>query len=204
VEFHEKLQQLRKSRGITQEELSEALFVSRTAVSKWESGKGYPSIESLKAISKYYSVSIDDLLSGESLLLIAENENENNMKVTYRRLFGVADICTVLLMLMPLYPFATENYIYSVSLFHYTHLAPEKVIIYWFLFSLLVLCGIVNIVTTQLDALKLHKTVTVFSICTSVFTVAFLAFSREAYACTLLFVLLVIKAMLLFKEIKRS
>ena len=51
MEFHEKLQELRKSRGLTQEELAEALFVSRTAISKWESGRGYPSIDSLKEIS---------------------------------------------------------------------------------------------------------------------------------------------------------
>lgn len=38
VEFNEKLHELRKSRGLTQEELAEALFVSRTAISKWESG----------------------------------------------------------------------------------------------------------------------------------------------------------------------
>ena len=50
-----------------QEELAEALYVSRTAVSKWESGRGYPSIDSLKEISRYFSVTIDDLLSGEQL-----------------------------------------------------------------------------------------------------------------------------------------
>ena len=38
MEFHEKLQALRKQRGLTQEELAERLFVSRTAISKWESG----------------------------------------------------------------------------------------------------------------------------------------------------------------------
>ena len=53
MEFNEKLQELRKQKGLTQEELSEILYVSRTAISKWESGRGYPNIDSLKAISKY-------------------------------------------------------------------------------------------------------------------------------------------------------
>lgn len=80
MEFHEKLQELRKNRGLTQEELAEALYVSRTAISKWESGRGYPSIDSLKEISNYFSVSIDDLLSGEILLSIAEKENKSNIR----------------------------------------------------------------------------------------------------------------------------
>lgn len=76
LEFHEKLQELRKIRGLTQEELAEALFVSRTAISKWESGRGYPSIDSLKEISRYFSVSIDDLLSGDQLIFIAEKRKQ--------------------------------------------------------------------------------------------------------------------------------
>ena len=79
MEFHEKLQELRKNRGLTQEELSEALYVSRTAISKWESGRGYPNIDSLKEISHFFSVTIDDLLSGEKLLFIAERESSPNL-----------------------------------------------------------------------------------------------------------------------------
>ena len=48
MEFGEKLQCLRKSKGLTQEELAVSLYVSRTAISKWESGRGYPGIDSLK------------------------------------------------------------------------------------------------------------------------------------------------------------
>ena len=62
MEFNEKLQELRKGKKLTQEELAQDLFVSRTAISKWESGRGYPSIDSLKEISRYFSVSIDELI----------------------------------------------------------------------------------------------------------------------------------------------
>ena len=48
MEFNEKLQELRKQKNLTQEELAGDLFVSRTAISKWESGRGNPGIDSLK------------------------------------------------------------------------------------------------------------------------------------------------------------
>ena len=46
MEFNEKLIELRKHSNLTQEELAKSLFVSRTAISKWESGRGLPNIES--------------------------------------------------------------------------------------------------------------------------------------------------------------
>ena len=92
MEFHEKLQELRKIRGLTQEELAEALFVSRTAISKWESGRGYPSIDSLKEISRYFSVSIDDLLSGDQLIFIAEKKT-NQISIVYATYYWGLLIC---------------------------------------------------------------------------------------------------------------
>ena len=65
MEFNEKLQELRKQRGLTQEELAQSLYVSRTAISKWESGRGYPKIESLKSIAQYFRITVDELLSSE-------------------------------------------------------------------------------------------------------------------------------------------
>ena len=74
MEFNEKLQELRKNKGLTQEQLAEALFVSRTAISKWESGRGYPNLDSLKEISRYFSVTIDDLICSEEIIIAAEDE----------------------------------------------------------------------------------------------------------------------------------
>ena len=102
MEFHEKLQELRKSKGLTQEELSEELYVSRTAVSKWESGRGYPSIDSLKEISKYFSVTIDELLSTDKLLSIAEKENRANLRGMCDLLLGLLDVFTIVLIVLPL------------------------------------------------------------------------------------------------------
>ena len=74
MEFNEKLQELRKQKGLTQEELAASLYVSRTAISKWESGRGYPNIESLKAIAKFFSVTVDELLSTDEVLTIADEK----------------------------------------------------------------------------------------------------------------------------------
>ena len=102
MELSEKLQELRKEKGLTQEELAEALFVSRTAISKWESGRGVPNIESLKAISKFFSVSIDELLSGEEILKIADEDNKQKEKHTSDLVFGLID-CSLIMFLFLLF-----------------------------------------------------------------------------------------------------
>ena len=103
MEFNEKLQSLRKQRALTQEELAAVLYVSRTAISKWESGRGYPSIDSLKAIATYFSVSVDDLLSGDQLLTIAGEDKRQATERLRDLVFGLLDISAALLLLLPFF-----------------------------------------------------------------------------------------------------
>ena len=63
--FAEKLKEARTRAGLSQEQLAEKISVSRSAVAKWETGKGLPDIENIKAISHLLDVSIDALLSDE-------------------------------------------------------------------------------------------------------------------------------------------
>ena len=202
VEFHEKLQELRKSRGLTQEELAEALFVSRTAISKWESGRGYPSIDSLKEILKFFSVTIDDLLSGEKLISIAEKENKSNIQNICDMLFGIVDILSIILVILPLYPNPKDGYIYSVNLFVYTETTTFNLWVYWILYISLIGIGVVKVILNQMKMEKGRKVITETSIGLSIVTVFFLAMMREAYAISVVFILLLIKGMLLFKALK--
>ena len=202
MEFHEKLQELRKSRGITQEELAEALYVSRTAISKWESGRGYPSIDSLKEISNYFSVTIDDLLSSEKLLSIAEKENQANVRSMCNFLLGILDICAFVLILLPLYPNMADGFVYSVNLLAYTQTTMLNRLLYWIMFSSLVVTGLVKLFLTRFGSERSNKIVTGVSMVLSILSVVFLAMTRETYAVIVLFLLLVIKGVLLLKYAK--
>jgi len=66
--FGEKLKEARKNIGLSQEELSELIGVSRAAVAKWEANKGLPDIENLKAVAKLLDVSTDYLLDDGTTL----------------------------------------------------------------------------------------------------------------------------------------
>lgn len=58
----EKLRKYRKKRGFTQKQVSEKLKVSRTTVTKWETGNSYPSINTLKMLARIYKCKITDLI----------------------------------------------------------------------------------------------------------------------------------------------
>ncbi len=204
MEFNEKLQELRKNRGLTQEELAESLYVSRTAVSKWESGRGYPNIESLKEISKFFAVSIDELLSGEKLLFIAEKENKTNIKNICELLFGAVDLFYVLLIFLPLYPDTVNGFIYSVSLLNYTEISSFNKTIYWVMFLALLLIGATKIVFIKIRKEKVNKAVTVVSVVLNILIILLFAITREVYALILVFLFLIIKGLLIYKYIKVS
>ena len=199
MEFHEKLQELRKNRGLTQEELAEGLYVSRTAISKWESGRGYPNIDSLKEISNYFSVTLDELLSSEKLLSIAERENKINLRNMCDLLFGLLDIFAFVLIVLPLYPNVVNGFVYSVNLFAYTQTTSLIRSLYWIMFVFLVVVGIIELILTKLGMQRYNKITTRVSMVISTLSVLLLAITRESYAVTVVFLLLVMKGILLFK-----
>ena len=174
MEFGDKLQELRKSREMTQEELAEALFVSRTAISKWESGRGYPSIDSLKEISAFFSISIDDLLSGEKLLDIAQKENKSNQ---------------------------SKDGIIPVNLLEYVDRTRPVIWAYWILTVLMIMIGAVKILLCRIKSNKFQRFFTRSSIALGIILVFVMALTRQTYGVAVVFCLFVIKGILLFNMI---
>ena len=69
METKEIIYKLRTDRGLSQEELAEKLYVTRQAVSRWETGETLPNTETLKLLSKLFDVSINTLLGSPQKLI---------------------------------------------------------------------------------------------------------------------------------------
>ena len=200
MEFHQKLQHLRKQFGMTQEQLAEKLFVSRTAISKWESGRGYPNLESLKCISKLFSVSIDELLSNNELMELAETENRSNIGRMSGLVFGVLDAITIVFLFMPLFGRQNGEYVEAVMLSAYTGVAEWLRILYFAVIALISLLGVFEMTAQQKNyerGLQIGKPCSI-GFCAA--AILLFAFSRQAYITVQLFLLFMVKVVLLLKE----
>ena len=194
MEFNEKLQQLRKRKGMTQEELAEVLYVSRTAVSKWESGRGYPNIDSLKAIATFFHVTIDELLSGDELLTLAQEERQQGESRQRELVYGLLDVSSALLLFLPFFGQEAEGSIRSVSLLSLTGAPGYLKAAYLLVVTGMILLGIL---TLALQNTKLwQKSKVTLSLGLNTAGVLLMIISQQPYAATLLFVFLMIKGFL--------
>ena len=200
MEFHEKLQELRKQKGLTQEQLADVLFVSRTAVSKWESGRGFPNLDSLKALSQYYAVSLDDLLSNEELLVLAESDRNEAGTGLCRLVFGLLDCCVGLLLFLPLFAHTVNGTVCEVSLFGLTALSPYMRLSYAAVVILTTVFGVITLALQNCRRPLWEKLHTSTSLILSIIGVLLCILGRQPYAAVFFFVFPVIKTLLLLKQ----
>ena len=200
MEFNEKLQELRKGKNLTQEELAARLYVSRTAISKWESGRGYPNIESLKMIAKFFSVTVDDLLSSNEVLTIAEEENKQKEKHFRDLISGLLDICVAMLFFLPFFAEKTGGTIQSVSLIALDDIQSYLKISYLIVVSLTTLTGILTLALQGCQATIWVKSKTAISLICGTLSVLLFIVSSQPYAAVFVFALLAIKVSMLIKR----
>ncbi len=200
MEFNEKLQYLRKQNNLTQEQLAEKLYVSRTAISKWESGKGYPNIESLKCISKEFHISIDELLSGNELLELAETENRNNIDRLNGFIYAILDVISVIFMFVPFFGQKDGDYIRAVTLFADPDISMFLRVIYCIALVSMTLFGIVEFIVQRSENNKLLATCRNSSIVIHAIVILIFMLSRQPYISAFLFISVLIKCILFIRK----
>ena len=109
MRFQDKLIDLRKKNGLTQEQLAEKLSVSRQAVSRWEAGDSAPDMYNLQTICRYFGISADylindDLTSENDTPLAQKKDNEiQQVKQNHKNMHLVAGICFVIAWMCAIY-----------------------------------------------------------------------------------------------------
>lgn len=199
MEFSEKLQELRKQKGLTQEELATALYVSRTAISKWESGRGYPSIDSLKVTAKFFGITIDELLSSDELLTIAEEDTKQKEKHFRDLVFGLLDCGGAMLFFLPFFGQTTNGSLKEVSLAALTEIAPYLKAAYFIAVIGIVLFGLLTLALQNCHREFWIKTKSKISLVLSALGALLFIIGSQPYAAVFLFVFLAIKVLMLIK-----
>ncbi len=195
MEFNEKLQEMRKARSMTQEELAEALYVSRTAISKWESGRGYPSLDSLKEISKFFCVSIDELICSEEIISAAEDEKKECMDKYISLICNMLDIFLALLLFLPVFGNGTESPA-SVSLYAITGINTWIKTVFAALIGVTVLNGICGVIIGHSDKPTRNRNRLVTGMVLSIACSAVFILTRQPYAGIICLAVLVVKGFL--------
>ena len=194
MELCKKIRKIRNDNKLTQEQFAEKMLVSRTAVSKWENGTCYPSIDSLKYMSKIFNVSLDKLLSSEEILEIAKTENQSNISKYNSLLFCLLDIVRIIFIFLPLYSYKTNDFIYSVSLLNSNDLGTTLKIIFMLIFIIFLVLGIVELIFNFKGNNRLINKISMFLDIISIFV---LLFTKQPYVIALMFIIFVIKIIML-------
>lgn len=200
MEFGEKLQELRKQRGLTQEELAGSLFVSRTAISKWESGRGYPSIDSLKAIAKFFSVTVDGLLSTDEVLSIAEAEHEQKEKSLLCVVYALLDLSLAVLLFLPFFADRADGVIYGASLLTLGGVPTYLKVLYHVLVTGIIVWGILTLALQNSEIAFFGKNKHKISLLLGALLLLLFIISSQPYAAVFSFAVLAIKALMLIKR----
>ena len=112
MELNEKIKKYRKEKGLSQEDLANKIFVSRTLITKYESGSAFPTQENLEKIADALEIEVKDLLSDEEKNLLVEKSYKANLMfwIILTISFALISIALILLSVIPYYEYSSYDY----------------------------------------------------------------------------------------------
>ena len=117
MEIGRKLKEARLGAKLTQEQVAERLFVSRQTISNWENEKSYPDVVSVVKLSDLYSISLDELLKGDTKMLEHLEESTDIVKSNQKLILAVAANMVVFLACLTAAFFLPESVFFIICVF---------------------------------------------------------------------------------------
>lgn len=204
MDFGEKLKALRTERGLTQEQLAAKLYVSRTAVSKWETGGGSPNLDSLQAVARLFDVSVDDLLSTDDLIVLARDERRSSARSGGMLSFGLLDMMAVVFAFLPLYGVDDGSFVRMANLVEYglsVDFGVSFAVMAAAIVSL-VLVGAVEVALAVAGPRRAARVVGLVGFAVQAVAVDLFVSTMQPYATTLAFALLLAKAVVGYRILR--
>lgn len=204
MDFGEKLKALRTERGLTQEQLAARLYVSRTAVSKWETGGGSPNLDSLQAVARLFDVSVDDLLSADDLIVLARDERRSTARSSGMLSFGLLDVLAVVFALIPLYGVDDGSFVRMANLADYgasVDFGASFAVMAAAVVSLMFV-GAVEILLAAAGSRRAARIVALVGFAVQALAVVLFASTMQPYATTLMFALLLAKVVVGYRILR--
>ena len=204
MDFGEKLKALRTERGLTQEQLAARLYVSRTAVSKWETGGGSPNLDSLQAVARLFDVSVDDLLSADDLIVLARDERRSTARSSGMLSFGLLDVLAVVFAFIPLYGVDDGSFVRMANLADYgasVDFGASFAVMAAAVVSLMFV-GAVEIVLAAAGSRRAARIVALVAFAVQALAVVLFASTMQPYATTLMFALLLAKVVVGYRILR--
>ena len=204
MDFGEKLKALRTERGLTQEQLAARLYVSRTAVSKWETGGGSPNLDSLQAVARLFDVSVDDLLSADDLIVLARDERRSTARSSGMLSFGLLDVLAVVFAFIPLYGVDDGSFVRMANLADYgasVDFGASFAVMAAAVVSLMFV-GAVEILLAAAGSLRAARIVALVGFAVQALAVVLFASTMQPYATTLMFALLLAKVVVGYRILR--
>lgn len=204
TDFGEKLKALRTERGLTQEQLAARLYVSRTAVSKWETGGGSPNLDSLQAVARLFDVSVDDLLSTDDLIVLARDERRSTARSSGMLSFGLLDVLAVVFAFIPLYGVDDGSFVRMANLADYgasVDFGASFAVMAAAVVSLMFV-GAVEILLAAAGSRRAARIVALVGFAVQALAVVLFASTMQPYATTLMFALLLAKVVVGYRILR--
>lgn len=113
--FADKLKELRKKKGVTQAQLADAIYVSRSLIAKFETGASYPNKDTLEKIALYFGISVSELVGTDETVLIAVENKNLTQQIEFWSLVVILAVAFVF-AIMVFVPFLRgSRYVYPIQ-----------------------------------------------------------------------------------------